>query len=253
SARNAGLKLVNGKYICFLDSDDIMLEDNLKLKIQYAEQKNLKLIFSDFCQLSEMDNFNNPNKHKAFLREYGYIDLIAANIPKYIRDGICYILPKDYFLKVAVKNMGINTNTIFIDSDFLFNEVRASFDTDLKSAEDLDMWRKLIFNKNLSEIGYLDTPLSIYRFYNAHWMQDPQKEYFLYRWLKRFINDLKKYKDVIGNQYLAEEIWNMLWWFKQNKGYKFFFFGEIFLLYPWKLKYWRNFFHLLITIRPKTS
>ena len=72
-ARNEGLKRVTGKYICFLDSDDIMLPQNLELKVNYAETERLKLIFSDYFRVSSDDmDFTDVTKIKPFLKNIGY-------------------------------------------------------------------------------------------------------------------------------------------------------------------------------------
>lgn len=52
AARNAGLKIATGKYILFVDSDDILAENALNVLYKEAEQKNVDVVYFDiekFC------------------------------------------------------------------------------------------------------------------------------------------------------------------------------------------------------------
>lgn len=52
-ARNIGIKAANGKYICFLDDDDIWLKDKLKIEHDYLTEKNIEWVFSNYEVLNE--------------------------------------------------------------------------------------------------------------------------------------------------------------------------------------------------------
>jgi len=54
NARNAGISASNGKYLAFLDSDDIWLPEKLELQIDYFNRfPNLGLVYTDTCKFDE--------------------------------------------------------------------------------------------------------------------------------------------------------------------------------------------------------
>ena len=48
AARNAGIKISQGRYICFLDADDIWTPDKLEVQVEFLEcHPDISLVFSD--------------------------------------------------------------------------------------------------------------------------------------------------------------------------------------------------------------
>lgn len=53
AARNNALRRANGKYICFLDADDIWENIFIEKQIEFIENKNAKIVFSSFKRINE--------------------------------------------------------------------------------------------------------------------------------------------------------------------------------------------------------
>lgn len=53
TARNRGIELANGKYIAFLDSDDIWLETKLEKQIRFMEDMGYAMTFTSYEHMNE--------------------------------------------------------------------------------------------------------------------------------------------------------------------------------------------------------
>ena len=52
AARNEGIRASNGRYIAFLDVDDVWLPSNLATQVQYMQRSGVAFSFHDYCHLS---------------------------------------------------------------------------------------------------------------------------------------------------------------------------------------------------------
>ncbi|SHH00330.1 glycosyltransferase [Tepidibacter thalassicus] len=133
SARNLGIKKSNGKYICFLDADDIFLPNKLELQVNLLKNnsnKNISLVYSDFLIV-------NKNLNKV-LKYYKCKKFLSHN------QAFNYLMLDNY----------INTSTVMTLKDCLF-EVNL-FNEKYKYLEDYDLWIKLGINY---EYIYINKPL----------------------------------------------------------------------------------------------
>ena len=58
-ARNKAISIAKGKYIAFLDSDDIWLPKKLEIQINFMKKNNCSFVFSSYSVISD-----NKNKSK---------------------------------------------------------------------------------------------------------------------------------------------------------------------------------------------
>ncbi|NPA53714.1 MAG: glycosyltransferase family 2 protein [Aquificae bacterium] len=55
-ARNTAIKEAKGRYIAFLDADDLWLPEKLEKQISFMEEKNLPMTYSSYYMIDEEDN-----------------------------------------------------------------------------------------------------------------------------------------------------------------------------------------------------
>lgn len=54
SARNAGIKASCGRYVCFLDSDDLWLPEMLEQQLALLKAKNCSLVYASYSKIDEL-------------------------------------------------------------------------------------------------------------------------------------------------------------------------------------------------------
>lgn len=118
ATRNIGINLAKGKYLQFLDSDDILAPDKLQKQVSLLEQTE-----ADVCTCHN-DLFNNND----FVHRYTY-PLSEASHRFTLKDlGNTFV--------IAIHN-GLFSRSFIIENNVLFNE-------ELRSLEDWLFWSTLI-------------------------------------------------------------------------------------------------------------
>jgi len=124
-AKNTGISLSAGKYIQFLDADDLISPDKLAVQVQILESDNIDLVFSKSAFFTE-DNIERKLIKKypeGFLAERTLNDL--------------------ELLKRIVKNNIITIGAPLAKKEVLFKA--GMFEADLKNNEDWLLWFKVAF------------------------------------------------------------------------------------------------------------
>ena len=129
-ARNNCLEHVNGRYIAFLDSDDLWKKDKLAIQIDFMQKNNIPISFTS----------------------YEFIDVLGNNLNKVIRAN------KNVDYNGYLKNTIIGMSTSMIDTSLVSN-VRFK---DIRTRQDTYLWISLL-KTGLIAYG-LDIVLSKYRF-----------------------------------------------------------------------------------------
>ncbi|MGD1703491.1 glycosyltransferase [Dapis sp. BLCC M229] len=133
ASRNRGTTIASGKYISFIDADDLWTPDKLEKQLQKLEENpQAKLAYSWTNYIDESDNFLYPGGH------------ITAN--------------GNVYEKLLLNNFLENGSNPLIDRQALI-EI-GGFDESLFAAEDMDVWFKLAFKY---EFVAVPSPQILYR------------------------------------------------------------------------------------------
>jgi len=110
-ARNLGMTIATGKYLCVMDSDDISLPNRLQIQYHFLEKNPTIAICGTPAKIMGTD--------KIWRKPMGYDDLKIA----FLENNFC-IHPTIMIRHSILKNTGILYNTQFryaADYDFIFN------------------------------------------------------------------------------------------------------------------------------------
>ena len=138
AARNLAVRNARGRYIAFLDADDLWTESKLQRQVGYhSKHPECSISHTGFIEFSDRTRKRRPWRQLV--------------VPARRKKG--YLLPLLYTSNVVA------TLTVVMLRD-LFLEAKG-FDTSLYAAEDLDLWIRL--SKKGYEFGYIDEVLARYR------------------------------------------------------------------------------------------
>lgn len=173
-ARNKGIELAEGRYIAFLDSDDLWKPDKLKKQVKFMRQNNYLLTYTYYKMINEsgedLEKIINPPARIT------YADLLKAN--------------------------HVGCLTAMYDS----KKIGKVYMPNILKRQDYGLWLKIL--KNNVEFAYcIKEPLALYRRRNNS-ISNNKLEMVRYHWrLFRQVEKLSRPKAVY---YLGWNIWDKL-------------------------------------------
>ena len=171
NARNIGIKMSKGKYLFFLDSDDLLKKDSLKLLLEYSK-KNYDIVYFDYNIIT------NSNARKSDLVMDDKEFIINDNFNKDIFELFLYSYKLNHVWGELIKSSIAKKN---------------KFDTNLIMAEDFKYNLEIFFSSK--RILLSNKKILSYRIHNNNITNTKNKNKILKKSIDSFnsYNELFKY------------------------------------------------------------
>lgn len=143
--RNIGFESARGRYLCFVDADDILLPGTISEAVAFYElHPDLGFIFFDALKFDEA----HGDYPKTFLAGYRYF----RGIGKESAGANRFLIRREQAYGALIEENYVQTTGVVTIRSDVFRHV-GSFDESLTSAEDKDMWLRIT---NRYDIGFID-------------------------------------------------------------------------------------------------
>lgn len=157
-SRNNGIKQATGKYICFLDADDLWNKEKLEKQVEFMREKQCAFSFTGY---EFADSTGKPNGKKVYI-------------------------PEKINYKQALRNTTIWTSTVMLDMSQLQKE--EIYMPDVRRGQDTATWWKILRTEVQYAYG-LNEILAYYRrpknTLSSNKMKALKRTWFLYRQVEK--------------------------------------------------------------------
>ena len=126
-ARNLAMQQVSGKYVTFLDCDDLYVADRLAFQTSVMEANNSVMCFGSWIEINDSGEF--------------------------VKNHLIEASSGNFFEKLLYK-YNVNFQTLMIDNDFLKTN-KINFDTEITFSPDFNLVMKIALLNNISSIDNL--------------------------------------------------------------------------------------------------
>jgi glycosyltransferase involved in cell wall biosynthesis len=168
-ARNRGIKNARGKYLCFLDSDDILLPKSIATRLQILEHhKDVGVVCSDWLDFK--GGLDSSSAMPSYIARSGFLNRVASEHgERQLHDAV--VLGPGFIYEIFYTNI-VKTSTVIIRRE-LFDKA-GGFDEALTIGEDCDLWLRL---GTMTRFCYCLSPQCYARSHRLNITRDMLKNY----------------------------------------------------------------------------
>lgn len=174
--RNVGIREAKGKYIAFVDDDDLWLPIKLEKQIAVLQDNPDFGLVHCCCQVID----ENGVEKNEIIGKPGSLDVKHGDVAMRMMGNWTLMMPTPLIRKEIVDEVGF------------FNEKMPS------AGEDIEFWTRCSF---VTQFYYLDNPLAIYRVHSANISGDKRLYIALPLYLKEILNEQQLKKTINKKQY----------------------------------------------------
>lgn len=201
SARNYGLEKANGKYIFFLDSDDMLADEScLSFMVKNMEQYSLDALYFDGKSFFENESLrrNNPNFEEAYIRKksYGYYRKGLELFADFVDDGV-------YYAQTAlqcIKRKFINENKLRYVDGLLYEDNLFTFTAMMLAGKVMHHKRTVLLHRVRSG-SIMQSKPSFHGFYSLFYTHRETLRFYMDRIEKGYIDtEVSKRLNALRNE-----------------------------------------------------
>lgn len=174
--RNVGIKEARGKYIAFVDDDDIWLSNKLEKQVNVLENNTDFGLVHCCCRIID----ENGIKKNEIIGRPGSPDVKHGDVSMRMMGNWTLMMPAPLVKKEIIEETGF------------FNEIIPA------ALEDVEYWTRCSFE---TKFYYLDEPLVLYRRHDKNISGDTGKYILLPLYLKNVLKEKLLSKSITGEQY----------------------------------------------------
>lgn len=174
--RNVGIRAARGKYLAFVDDDDIWLPNKLEIQVNILESNPSFGLVHGCCEvISEEGVLQNR-----IIGRPGSTEVKHGHVPLKMVGNWTVMMPTSFVRKDVVDKVGF------------FNEMMPA------AGEDTEFWVRCSFE---ADFYYYDTPLVYYRVHSKNISTDKRSYLFLPLYLKGVCDEYFKLKYFTKEEY----------------------------------------------------